>query len=185
VRANAVGHLRHYRDPRLGPALMQALRADPAVVRAVAAMTLAEAGATADVRAGLVAALDDPRRVVRVGAAFALVNRGVTRLPGAEGARLERAKAEYVRRAALLPDHAPTQLTLGQFLFLDHAYDGAAAALESALRLEAGLPGGRYFLGLARLGQGRAAAARGALEAVPRDDPHYQDARRVLRSLGP
>jgi tetratricopeptide (TPR) repeat protein len=183
VRANAVGHLRRYPPARVGPALVQALRAEPAVVRAVAALTLAEGENVDAVRVALVAALDDPRRVVRVGAAFALVNRGVTRLPGEEGARLERAKSEYVRRGALLPDHAPTQLTLGQFLFLDRAYDGAADAFQSALRLQSELPGGRYFLGLARLGQGRAAEARGELAAVPRGDPHYEDARRVLASL--
>jgi len=43
----------------------------------------------------------------------------VRELPGEDGRLYDQAKAEYVARAALLPDDAPSLLNLGKFLFLD------------------------------------------------------------------
>jgi len=85
-------------------------------LKAVAALTLAErkpAGAAV----ALTAALGDRHRIVRVAAAFALMNAGIARLPGADGERLEAAKRDYVARAGLLTDDAETQLNLGSSSF--------------------------------------------------------------------
>ena len=182
VRANAVGHLGRYRDPTAVAALARALTDPAPVVRAVAALGLSSSS-SAPPPAALRAAVGDARANVRIAAAFALMSLGVRELPGGEGARYAAAKAEYVRRAALLADDAPTQLELGKFLFLDREFPRAAAAFEHALHLRAGQPGALYFLGLARLGEGRAAEAHNALLRVPDGDPYAEPARALLRKL--
>jgi predicted CXXCH cytochrome family protein len=184
VRANAVGHLRRYRDPPATEALARALKDPSPVVRAVAALTSSDAppapGPPPD---ALRVAVGDAHAIVRIAAAFALMNRGVRELPGAEGRLYDEAKAEYVRRAALSPDDPATQLTLGQFLFLDRDYTRASEALEGVLRLRADQPGARYFLALSRLGEGRSDDARKLLARVPPGDPYAESARRVLKKL--
>ena len=129
----------------------------------------------------LAGALSDRHRIVRVAAAFALVNAGITSLPGSDGARLEAAKRDYVARAGLLTDDARTQLELGKFLFLDRSYDAAAEAFEQARGLQPDLPGGGYFLALARVGQGRVDEARRLLARLPASDP-FAEAGRKLRA---
>ena len=181
VRANAVGHLGRYRDPAATAALTGALTDPDPVVRAVAALGLSSSATPPP--DPLLAAVGDARANVRIAAAFALMSLGVRELPGGQGARYAAAKAEYVRRAALLADDAPTQLELGKFLFLDRAFPRAAAAFEDALRLRTGQPGALYFLGLARLGEGRAAEAHDALARVPEGDPYAEPARALLRKL--
>ena len=184
VRANAVGHLRRFEGPRVQAALVEALRADHPLVRAVAALTLAEKKTGAALAAApLAAALADDRRIVRIGAGFALMNAGIAHLPGRDGERLEAAKRDYVARAALLADDAETQLNLGKFLFLDRSYDAAAGAFEQARRLQPRLPGGAYFLALARVGQGRVEEARKLLEALPGADPYAEPARQLRAKL--
>ena len=184
LRANAVGYLRRFDGPRAQAAVLEALRSDHPLVRTVAALTLAESGARAFPAApALTRALADPQRIVRVAAAFALMNAGVRRLPGADGDRFEAAKRDYVARAGLLPDDPETQLTLGKFLFLDQRYDASAAALEQARELKPELPGGDYFLALARIGQGRADEARRLLGALPSSDPFAEAGRALLTKL--
>jgi len=184
VRANAVGYLRRFEGPRVQAALLDGLRAAHPLIRAVAALTLAEKKAAAAAAApALTAALADERRVVRVAAAFALVNAGLTRLPGPDGERLEAAKRDYVARAGLLTDDAETQLNLGKFFFLDRRYDASAGAFEQARGLKPGLPGGDYFLALARLGQGRVEEARALLAAQPASDPFADEGRRLRAKL--
>ena len=63
-------------------------------------------------------------------AAFALANKGINRLEGDDGRRLEQARAEYVERAAQLTDDAATQLNLGKFHFVGGDYPRAAHAFE-------------------------------------------------------
>jgi tetratricopeptide (TPR) repeat protein len=180
VRANAAGYLRRFDGSATRAALVSALGAADPLVKTVAALTLAEQK-TAAASAALTNALSDRHRIVRIAAAFALMNAGITRLPGADGERLDAAKRDYVTRAGLLPDHAETQLNLGKFLFLDQRYDAAAQAFEQARGLEPGLPGGAYFLALARLGQGRVEDARTLLAGLPSSDP-FADAARQLRA---
>lgn len=183
VRANAAGHLRRYGDPAALEALARALTDPSPVVRAVAALTLSELPAGGPAPRGLASGVRDARRIVRVAAAFALMNKGVRELPGEDGRLYDEAKAEYVARAALLEDDAPSQLNLGKFLFLDRQAARAAVAFEDALRLRPDLPGGHYFLALARLGEGRPADARRHLARVPPADPFAAPAGRLLEKL--
>lgn len=184
VRANAIGHLRRYRDASSLDGLARALSDPSPVVRAVAALTLSSVPSpSAPAPLGLRAAVRDGRASVRIAAAFALLSLGVRELPGDEGPRYKAAKDEYVRRAALLGDDAPTQLELGKFLFLDRDYPRAASAFEDVLRLRVDQPGAQYFLALARLGEGRPAEARNALARVPAGDPYAGAARELLRKV--
>jgi predicted CXXCH cytochrome family protein len=184
VRANAVGHLRRYADTRATEGAVRALGADHPLIRAVAAMTLAErsSGGTAG-RPALVRALADPARTVRVAAGFALVSAGTTTLPGADGERLEAAKRDYVARAALLEDDLATQMNLGKFHLLDRQAARAAAAFENVRALKQDQPGLSYFLGFARVLQGRAAEGRQLLESIPAGDPYRPHALEILRRL--
>jgi tetratricopeptide (TPR) repeat protein len=202
VRANAAGYLRRFDGPRARSALVSVLKAEHPLVKAVAALTLggglggpesppsltSERGFIPRERrkpvaaaAALTSALADRHRIVRVAAAFALMNAGITSLPGEDGERLEAAKRDYVARAGLLTDHAETQLNLGKFFFLDRRYDDAAEAFEQARGLQPDLPGGGYFLALARVGQGRVEEARTLLARLPASDP-FAEAGRQLRA---
>jgi hypothetical protein len=184
TRANALGHLRRFPDAASRATAEAALGDEHALPRALAALTLGElVPDAAAATAALTPALSDPARIVRMGAAFSLVNKGITRLPGEAGRRLEEAKGDYARRAAFLNDDAGSQLDLGKLYFLDRDYERAGRSFEDALRLDGGIPGGRYFLGLARLGQGRLDEARRGLLAVPEQDPFRRPAREMLKKL--
>ncbi len=187
-RANALGHLGRFPDPRSVEALVTAAGSREPILRAVAVMNLELAKLSGPVRekatAALVAALADPRRVVRAGAALSLVRFGVTRLAGEPGGLFEAAKKDYVERARLHSDDAQTQLELGQFLLLDAQYASAAEAFDLSSRLD---PRQRldYFLALVDYGRGRMEAARRRLEKLRPDDPHTEAAQRLLQRLAP
>jgi predicted CXXCH cytochrome family protein len=183
VRANAVGHLRRYEEPRASTALQAALQDPHALPRAVAAFTLAERAEGGGTER-LVAALGDPSRVVRMAAAFALVNRRVTQLPGEEGRRLQEAKRDHLARADLLLDHAPSQLDRGKLLLLDGDAPGAAGSFSAALKLDPLLPGARYLLGVSLAALGREGEALAELRRVPEGDPFFAAAQKMARSLG-
>jgi len=178
VRANAAGYLRRFDGPRVPAALVAALKAEHPLVKAVAALTLAEKPNASG--PALALALADGHRIVRMAAAFALMNAGITRLPGADGERLEAAKRDYIARAGLLTDDAETQLNLGKFYFLDRRYEAAAEAFEQARALKPDVAGGNYYLALARVGQGRVEEARTLLARLPASDP-FADAGRRLK----
>lgn len=181
VRANAAGYLRRFAGPRVQAVLVAALKAEHPLVKAVAALTLAEKPSAPG--PALALALADGHRIVRMAAAFALMNAGITRLPGADGQRLEAAKRDYIARAGLLTDDAETQLNLGKFYFLDRRYEAAAGAFEQARALKPDVAGGFYYLALARVGQGRVEEARTLLARLPASDPFADAGRRLRRKL--
>ncbi len=187
LRANALGHLGRFQDPRAYDALRTAVRADEPILRAVAVMNLEPAKLGDSERAktvdALVAALGDSRRVVRAGAALSLVRSGVTRLAGDSGRLFEAAKRDYVERARLHPDDAQTQLELGQFLLLDAQYAPAADAFDLSRRLDP-RQSLDYFLALVDYGRGRLDDARRRLDALPPNDPHAAAAQRLRERLG-
>jgi len=153
------------------------------LVRGVAALKLGESRPHKEAALPLLReGLKDSGRVVRMNSAFSLVNLGVARLDREEGQRFEAAKADYVARAALFPDDADTQATLGQFLLLSAEYPRAAQAFEDALRLEPGRSV-HYLMGLARLGEGRPEEARRCLAKVRPTDPYHPAARTLLETL--
>jgi predicted CXXCH cytochrome family protein len=183
IRANAVGHLRRFEGPVVRDALKAAMRDAHPLVRGVAALKLGESRPDRDAALPLLReGLRDSGRIVRMNAAFSLVNLGVPRLDGEDGRRFEAAKADYVARAGVLPDDAATQATLGQFLLLSAEYPRAAQAFEDALRLEPGRSV-HYFMALARLGEGRPEDARRALAKVRPADPYHPAARKLLDTL--
>jgi predicted CXXCH cytochrome family protein len=184
TRANAVGYLRRFPDARALQAAERAVADGHPLVRAVAVLTVGDLAKDASTaRATLVAALRDPNRTVRVGAAFSLAAKGVAALPGEDGLRLAAARADYASRAAFLNDDAGAQLDLGKFFFLGGDYDRAAQAFDATLRLRPDTPGGAYFLGLSRIGQGRTKEGRERLRSVPAEDPYFDAARGVIAKL--
>ena len=67
----------------------------------------------------------------------------------------------------------------GAFFFLAGDMESAAAAFGNTLKLDPDIRA-RYLLGRALNEKGNFAAARQALQAVPRDDPEYAAAQRLL-----
>jgi predicted CXXCH cytochrome family protein len=184
IRANAVGYLAtRFATEEARAAVLEALRSDEPLLRAVAALNIGGNGFPAErARPALVAALRDPRRVVRASAAFSLVGSGVARLPGEDGLRFEAAKADYVARARFHSDDADTQLDLGKFLLLAERFDEARDSFELARRLDAARPLD-YFLALSDVGLGRTREARERLRRIPAGDPFAEAARKLLMRL--
>ena len=185
IRANALGYLRRYPEEAVRGTLVEALSDPQPIVRMTAALGLsgpAEA-ASDEPRTALLEALHDERRVVRVAAMIALVQRGVGSLDGAQARHFARARDEYLERAAQYPEDSAMQLELGKLRFRLGEYGGAAEAFEAASRLEPDLAGASYFLGVARLGEQRIEEGRRLLKRVPRSDPYFDAAKRLLREL--
>lgn len=184
VRANALGHMRAFDDPLTTKALLEALRSKHPAIRTAAVLSLAERGRDPVVRANFEAAVLDPRRSVRMGAAIGLVNSGVRDLGGAPRLAFDQGKREHRNRAAFMNDDATAQIEIGKLLILSGDFADAAKALEAARTLDMNVPGGAYFLALARLGEGRDPEALRLLRGIPKDDPHRAAADAVLKRLG-
>jgi hypothetical protein len=184
IRANAVGYLRRVPGPDAQAALVSAALSRHPAIRAAAMLGLGERPeARAEAVPVLTAALADARRVVRVGAALALLNHQVTALDGQAGQLFEGAKRDYTLRAAWLSDDPGAQLDAGKFHLLSRRPDEAADAIARSLRLDAALPSARYYLALARLAQGQLADARDLLRLVPAADPMRAAALQLLLKL--
>ena len=179
MRANALGYLRGYADPRAVHTLSAALTSSHAVERMVAASSLRQPGS----RTALLTALDDPQRSVRVSALVSLVNLGGGPLAPSEQARFRRVSVEFAAQAALHEDDAVTQTELGLVHLLNDELDLAAEALETSLSLEPDSVRATFLLGLVRTGQQRTDDARRLFEKVPRSDPSYGAAQKRLRRL--
>ena len=179
TRANALGYLRGYADPRAVQTLSDALRSGLPVERMVAASSLRQPGS----RAALLTALDDPQRSVRVSALVSLVNLGGGPFAAEDQTRFRRVSVEFAAQAALHEDDAESQTDLGLVHLLNGEHDQAADALETSLSLEPGRARPTFLLGLVRLGQRRTDDARTLLKSVPASDPYYAAAQERLRRL--
>jgi hypothetical protein len=185
VRANAIGYLRFFPTPRVRAALGAAAASDHAVIRATAVLGLGEPGFAAEsVAPGLIAALADTTRVVRIGAMLSLVNLRVTAVPAAAAPRFEQAKRDYLTRVTLLADDPGVLLDAGKFHLMNQDANEAAKALEASLRLDPTLHASRYFLAVSRLAQGRVAEARDLLNAIPKNSPYSDPAAKLLAAIG-
>jgi len=186
VRANAVGYLQGYADPAAAQALLAAAASSEPLIRATAASALAQSGSAAHAgpaRTALIAALDDPRRVVRLAALGGLVNAGSGQFSPAEELRFERVAAEFAAKATMYPDDAGMQKEVGLVALLSGRFDAAAAALTTSLAVDPNTPTAGFLLALARIGQHRDDDARKLLEAVPKSDPYYATAQDRLRAI--
>jgi hypothetical protein len=180
TRANALGYLRQYDDPRAVRALSSALTSGTAIERMVAASSLRQPGA----QPALLAALDDPMRSVRVSALVSLVNLGAGPPGPADQERFRRVSEEFAAQAALHEDDLATQRDLGMVHLLNTDFDAAATALQTALDLAPRDTRATFLMGLTRVGQHRTDEARTLFERVPANDPLYAAARRQLQALG-
>ena len=184
-RANALGYLGGFEDPRAFPALVGALEDEHPLVRSVAALKLGERGAQnpAAAKFFLERSMLDEKRTVRMNAAISLLNLGVQKLQGEAGVRFEEAKKDYVARGAFHADDAPQQLNLGTFHVLAGETDAAAAAYENSFKLGPDQPGIKFFMAVTRLSQNRPKDARKLLEDVDDDDPFAGPAKDLLQKL--
>jgi predicted CXXCH cytochrome family protein len=188
VRANAAGYLGGYTggssgDPRAYDALYRALSDPTGLVRAVAALSI-KAGVSQRQAAvaAMVPMLGDAVSIVRVAAAVALVSLGIRDLPGEDGERFERAKQVYRARAELNSDDAENQVAAGKFYYLAGDAARAAAAFQAGLKLDPA-SNAEYFLAAAYMEQGKFEEARKILLSIPRADPQYGKAQRLLDTI--
>jgi tetratricopeptide (TPR) repeat protein len=191
IRANAVGYLRNYTGARAVMAILAAAKAGQPVIRSTAIVSLKlSPHAVADgqrtsgaARAALLAALDDPRRAVRLAALVSLINVGGEPFGPEDEKRFQRVAREFAAKARLYQNDATVQSDLGIVHLLAGEFDLAANALVNSLGLEPNRPSTTFILALARLGQDRVEEARALLKRVPRTDPYYRSARERLTKL--
>jgi len=184
IRAEAVGYLGTFpNDPVAYTAVLRAFADPDPLVRAVAAGAVRPSAAQREALAPqLVSLLRDPARTVQMSAAIALVAMGVQPFPGEDGDRFAHAKQLYRERAELNADDAQQQLAAGRFFLLSGDTDRAISALRAGSKLDPALPV-QVLLAQAFTRQGDLAAARQALLSLPRDDPQYAAAQRLLAEI--
>lgn len=184
IRANALGHLRGYPDASAARALLAAAPESHPVIRVAALLSLTDRGRDPAIRAAMEKALGDASRTVRMASALGLLNAGARPVgDDALSSGLTSAMRDHAQRAAFLRDDPATQLDLGKMFFLAGDWKRAETAVRDALALSPRIGGGRYFLGLATIGQGRLAEGKTLLRSVDRKDPHRKDAEAVLAKL--
>jgi predicted CXXCH cytochrome family protein len=178
-RANAATYLpRFANDPRVYPALLEALRDAEPLVRATVALRIGNAAAKPE----LIRALDDPAATVRIGAVVSLVAIGVKELPGEDGERFARAKQLFEARARHNLDDAEQQIGAGRFYFLTGETVKAIEAFRGSLLLDPDAPA-QYLLAAAYAQNRQFAESRQILEKIPATDPQYARAQRLLAAL--
>lgn len=184
IRANAAGYLGTFpNDPTAYDAVFHAIGdADP-LVRAMAAGAIRPRAAQREaVAPALVPLLGDPLRTVRMSAALAMVAMGVQPFADEDGRRYEEAKQLYRGRAELNADDAVQEFAAGKFFFLAGDMEGAAAAFRASLKLDPATPA-QYLLARSLAQEGDLAGARQAIETIPREDPQYAAAQKLLAEM--
>src|SRR5258708_29699540 len=96
-----------------------------------------------------------------------MINGEVETIAPSDVPRFQRVGAEFSDRARLHEDNARIQQDLGLVELLTGSFDGAARTLQISLTLEPDQAAVKFFLALARLGQGRLDDARALLKQVP------------------
>jgi predicted CXXCH cytochrome family protein len=184
TRANAIGYLGSYADPRAVAALLRGATAEHPAIRATAMVALGQAGRGNQVaRGAVVVGLADPRRAVRIGSLLALINRGGSDLTADEMKRFGGVGEEFAAWAHMNQQDADLQRIEGIVHLLGGEFNRAADALQIGLDLAPGSGSVRFFLALARIGQRRFGEARTLLDAIPRIDPYYEQAQEQLKKL--
>lgn len=184
LRANAAGYLGAFpNDPAAYEAVFHAIGDSDPLVRSMAAGAIRPRAAQREaVAPALVPLLRDPLRTVRMSAALAMVAMGVQSFAGEDGQRYEQAKQLYRARAELNSDDAAQQFAAGKFFFLAGDMEGAAAAFRASLLLDPSTPA-RYLLARSLAQKGDPAGARQTIESIPREDPQYAAAQKLLAEV--
>ena len=179
IRANALGYLRRYADPRAEAALVRALQSGDPLLRMVAAASFQHSA----MHPALWRALDDGRRSVRLSALVSIVNGGGRPATEADRVGFARVSGEFAAQARMHEDDPTTQTDLGLVHLLNGDFDRAAEALliSRALQPEGARPA--FLLGLVRLSQRRPDEARKLFEEIPRLDVLFPAARQQLQTL--
>jgi 5-methylcytosine-specific restriction endonuclease McrA len=184
IRANAVGYLGRFADPRAVSAIVRGATASHPAIRAIAIAALRETGrGDAAARSAVLAALTDPRRAVRIAALLTLVEQGGTDLSPGDLARFRYVGEELTAWTRGNQQDADLQRIQGVVHLLGGDSARASAALQASFDLEPEAPSVRFFLGVARIGQRRFEEARTLLQQVPKTDPYYEAAQQQLRKL--
>ncbi len=179
ARANAAAYLPRFAgDPRVFPALFEALSDPEPLVRAIVALRIGNRAAKQE----LIGALADPIATVRIGALVSLVAMGVKDLPGEDGERFTRAKALFEARARLDNDDAQQQIGAGRFYFLTGETVKAIGAFQASMVIDPEAPA-QYLLAAAYAQNGQYTESRQLLEKIPPADPQYPRAQRLLTAL--
>jgi len=185
TRANALGYLGNFADPRALVALVKGAQADHPAMRAIAIAAMRAHGrGNAAVRAAVLRGLGDPRRSVRVASLLTLVAHGDADGGGlgpGDRARFRGVSAEFLQWTGGHQDDADLQRLEGIVDLLNDQVDGAADALAIGYDLEPEMPSLRFFLGIARLGQRRVDDAHALFAKIPRSDPYFEKAQEQLR----
>jgi len=184
TRANALGYLGNYTDPRAIAALLRGAQANHPAIRATSVAALAGA-ARGDRASGaaLLAALDDARRAVRITALVTLVNQGGADVTDLDLQRVRRVSEEFVQWTRANQDDAQLQRAQGIAYLLGGDFARAADALNASFNLQPDAPSVKFFLGIARFGQQRFDEARALFNQVPRTDPYYEKAQEQLKKM--
>lgn len=128
----------------------------------------------------LAAHLTDPVRVVRVSAAEALFNLGITTLEGAAGAALARAQDEWTEALRTFEDEANDRVTLGWLEAARGRNDSAAGQLTAALKLDPSNARAHVYLGVLAARAGRYAEALQHFTTAKSVTPTYPNIDRLI-----
>jgi predicted CXXCH cytochrome family protein len=184
TRGNAAGYLgRFASDPRVFPALSNALADPEPLVRALVVQTItpSQAERPAAIPA-LVRMLADTAPTVRISALLTLARLGIWQLPGEDGERMKSARLLYEARLSLGADDAGQQVAAGRFYLLSADPDRAITALRASLKLDPAAEA-QYFLAGAYAEKNDLVEARKILETIPANDPQYEKAQRLLKVI--
>jgi tetratricopeptide (TPR) repeat protein len=184
IRANAIGYLGRFADPRAVSAIVRGATAPHPAIRAIAIAALRETGrGDPAARSAVLAALTDPRRAVRIAALLTLVEQGRTDLSPGDLARFRYVGEELTAWTRVNQQDPELQRVQGVVHLLSGDFARASAALQASFDLEPEAPSVRFFLGVAKLGQQRVEEGRTLLQQVPKTDPYYEAAQQQLRKL--
>jgi hypothetical protein len=184
IRANAIGYLGRFADPRAVSAIVRGATAPHPAIRAIAVAALRETGrGDPAARSAVLAALTDPRRAVRIAALLTLVEQGRTDLSPGDLARFRYVGEELTAWTRVNRQDPELQRVQGVVHLLSGDFARASAALQTSFDLEPDAPSVRFFLGVAKLGQRRFDEARALLQQVPKTDAYYAAAQEQLKKL--
>ncbi len=126
--------------------------------------------------------LDHDARVVRVIAASAMINLGVTSGKGEMGKRFEGSKAEYLQSLESWPNVPDFRINIGNLHLLDSKFEEAASEYKVALQLDPASADAWYYLGMTYVRMEQWDEAIDAWSELKRIDPEYGNLDQLISS---